>query len=332
MRGCRALNLLFCLSPVCLAQTWKEYNDPIERAFTVDVPQGWTAKGGLFRLGYSDYRPMIDLKSADSRTNIRLGDLSIPTYAIPNQFHSREGDIVDLGAQAQETVARYRSGQEFAEMYGRARFRDVCRSLRLQPAAAEAPVKKQPEPAGALRVSDGQALYQCDTAQGPRVAYVYTRTVLYQGFWQAPAIASFITTPDRVAETRAILLHGSQSFALAAQWIQYQRRMDDMGLQYQIARQQGRRQALAQQVQEFQAQMQSMRNQVSAFERRQDAQASQVASWGNVLTGVTPTIDPLTGASHQVWTGAKSGYWINGRGETVNSDVSPGAGWRQLQQ
>lgn len=35
---------------------WVKFQDPFEHAFTVDVPKGWTAKGGLFRLGYSDAR------------------------------------------------------------------------------------------------------------------------------------------------------------------------------------------------------------------------------------------------------------------------------------
>jgi SAM-dependent methyltransferase len=30
---------------------WVQFQDPFEHAFTVDVPKGWTAKGGLFRLG-----------------------------------------------------------------------------------------------------------------------------------------------------------------------------------------------------------------------------------------------------------------------------------------
>jgi hypothetical protein len=41
-------------------------------------------------------------------------------------------------------------------------------------------------------------------------------------------------------------------------------------------------------------------------------QAAQVTNWGNILTGITPTEDPLE--IGDVWTGSKSGYWINGAG------------------
>jgi len=85
-------------------------------------------------------------------------------------------------------------------------------------------------------------------------------------------------------------------------------------VQYQHARQQQRMVALSQQVQAFENQMSAMRGQISAFERRQAAQASQVSSWGNTLTGITATTDPLNGATRDVWTGPNSGYWMNGVG------------------
>ena len=74
-----------------------QFQDPFEKAFVVDYPEGWTAKGGLFRLGYSDQRVMLDMRSPDGAMNVRLGDISIPTYAVPAQFHEQEGEVYDLG-------------------------------------------------------------------------------------------------------------------------------------------------------------------------------------------------------------------------------------------
>jgi len=105
--------------------------------------------------------------------------------------------------------------------------------------------------------------------------------------------------------------------------------MDQQALDYQRARQEGRRRQLSRQVAEFEMKMQNMKSQVGAFQRRQVRQSDQVSSVGNVLTGITPTIDPL-GNPRDVWTGSKSGYWTNGSGQVVNSDLSPGAGWREM--
>src|SRR3974377_1340440 len=51
-------------------QSWTTFQDPFERAFTVEVPQGWAVRGGLFRLGITDERPMVDLTSPDGRINV----------------------------------------------------------------------------------------------------------------------------------------------------------------------------------------------------------------------------------------------------------------------
>ena len=107
---------------------WTQFQDPFEKSFVVDVPKGWTVKGGLFRLGYSDQRPMVDLVSPDGSTNIRLGDISIPSYTVPMQFHEREGEVYDLGAQIQMIVEKYRTGPEFAVSYSQARFAKTCRN------------------------------------------------------------------------------------------------------------------------------------------------------------------------------------------------------------
>jgi hypothetical protein len=84
------------------------------------------------------------------------------------------------------------------------------------------------------------------------------------------------------------------SFIIPPAWIQHPQNLEAQGLQYQRARQQQRRMALSQQVPQFETQMRRMRNPVNAFSRLQGAQAAQVNSWGNTLTGITPTTDLLS--------------------------------------
>lgn len=307
---------------------WTKFQDANERAFVVDVPANWTVKGGLFRLGYSDARAMIDMNSPDRKINIRMGDVAIPAYFVPNQLHAREGETYDLGAQAQLTIARYRPGDQFAALYAKSRFKNVCASFSPQAAAAGDTMPDYvPEDVAAKQSSAGQAAFRCDNS---RIAYVYSRTSLYQGFWTVRTLGSFVAPPDQVELARSILARCAQSFQISPEWKQYQARLDQEALVYQRARQQQRRRELSQQVAQFEMKMQAMRNQVSSFERQQSRQADQVAGWGNTLTGITPTIDPL-GNPRDVWTGPKNGYWTNGTGQVVNSDISPGAGWQPLQ-
>jgi hypothetical protein len=308
--------------------SWSQFEDPSERAFTLDVPQGWTAKGGLFRLGYSDYRPMVNLQSPDGRTEIRFGDVAIPSYSLPSQFHEREGELYDLGAQAQMTVARYRTGPDFAVLYAKARFSSLCQSLTPHQNDLPPPWVETSSQAGG-QSSQGQVTYQCNSGPGSRIAYAYAKTDRSPTLWQVTSLVSFIAPPEQVAIVRSIILHGSQSLRFNSEWIQYQKNMDEQALVYQRQRQQARLRALSQQVAQFESKMQSMQNQVSAFERGQASQAKQIEGFTNALVGITPTTDPL-GNPRNVWTGSKSGYWTNGLGQTVNSDISPGPGWQPL--
>jgi hypothetical protein len=237
--------MFFRVSVVALslsAQTrWVSFQDPFEHAFTVDVPKGWIANGGLFRVGYSDARPMVETQSPDGHISVRLRDVSIPPYFLPNRVHSREGQIYDLGAQAQLTVARYREGQEYAELYAQSRFNGACEKLAPVASDGPPPVKDLlPKDVAPVRSSVGQATFRCQSGQGARVAYVYARTSLYDGVWQVQTLASFIAPSDRAPLARSVLQRVSESFRLDPRWGQYQKQMDRQALEYQWARRHGR--------------------------------------------------------------------------------------------
>lgn len=92
---------------------------------------------------------------------------------------------------------------------------------------------------------------------------------------------------------RSIILHGSESVKLNPQWVDYQNKMGAEGLQYQRARQQQR--------------MADLQQQVRQFEARLKAQQAQFQQFDNVIVGITPTTNPLTGERLEVWTGPQDG-------------------------
>lgn len=312
------------------ALAWTQFQDPFENAFTVEVPLGWTVRGGLFRMGLSDERPMIDLSSPDGNLHVRLGDLAIPVYTEPAPLHPHEGEVIDLGAQAQLVVARYRSGPEFAVLYSHVRFYEQCHDAAADAGHIDFAVPDYiPSEGTPSQTSTGEIAYRC--AGGKLVAFAFVRTSEQNGLWGATNIGSFLSPPDRVPLAQTVLLRCAKSFRLNPQWIERQKQMDAYALQYQRARQQQRIRELGQQIQQFEAKMQAMRDQVASFERRQSAQAAQVEGFTQALRGVTPTIDPFTGEAREVWTGPKSNYWTNGLGGVVNSTNAPAAGWQQMQ-
>jgi hypothetical protein len=148
--------------------------------------------------------------------------------------------------------------------------------------------------------------------------------------WQASSLASYVAPEGQVTLARGVVLHSSKSFQLSPAWVQKQNQLDQEALVYQRQRQQDRMAVFNAQVAQFEARMQAMRNQVNAFERGQAQRQSQFQAIDNVISGITPTVDPY-GNAVSVFTGPKSHYWYNpGTGQKVNSDTSPGPGWEPL--
>jgi hypothetical protein len=318
---------------------WVTYQDPVEKAYSVEVPQGWRVNGGIFRVGYSDRRPMIDVTSPDGQINIRVGDIVIPPFFTPMQGHP-EGQPYPLGAQASPMVARYRNGQQFAEIYGRGRFARLCDSLRPEQDAVpqaqggkalfEEKLMQAQQQSGAPQQSVGQVSYACGSALGPRTAVVFAQThMVGNSIWIA-STDSYVAPQDKLAVAQNILAHLENSIQFNAQWIPYDRQLDAEGLEYQKQRQAQRRADIYAQVQQAEQKMQGMRNQVAAFERGQAQRQSQFQAFDNALIGVTPTVDSF-GVEHDVSTGPKYNYYRNpGTGDVVNSNALPGPGWQQL--
>jgi hypothetical protein len=330
--GLFATSCCFSVPLFAQVQSWVQLQDPSpEHGFVLDVPKGWAAKAGMFRLGYSDVRLVVDLKSPDGKTNVRLGDVSIPAYALPTPTHPREGDFIDLGAQAQLTVANYRTGQQYAEKYAQSRFKELCKSLTPDAHAPSIsiPDNLPPDPA-AKSSTTGEVTYRCESGSGGMTAFVYAKTNLSEGLWTVRNLVSYLAPPEQVSLATDVLQRCVRSFRLNPQWVERQKQMDAYALDYQRQRQAGRIRQIQVQVAQFEQSMKAMQQQVASFERGQQRSAAQSEEWGNILTGITPTVDPL-GNRQDVWTGTKSRYFKNGSGTIVNSDVvPPGGGWTEL--
>lgn len=298
---------------------YTQFEDPVEQAFTIDVPQGWSVKGGVFRLGCFDVRPMVEMKSPDGKIVVRVNDYGVPSYSVPDRAHPKEGVSYTLEAQAQITVAQFRSGPEFALRYGESRFKDTC--AKMEVASNTAPLKIKftlPPPEDTPEESEGEVTYRC--ADGSQ-AFVYAKTSLVRTsppqLWTVAGLLSYYAPADRAGEAAAVATHVADSFHINPKWLDYQKQMDQKGIEFAQALARKKMQALSQQVREFRARMQAMSKQTEAFD--------------DALRGITRTHDPLTGENREVWTGQSGQYWVNGLGQVVNSPASPGSSFHPLQ-
>ena len=305
---------------------WVRFTDPAEGAFSMDVPVGWQVQGGMYRFGYFDVRWMMDVRSLDSKIILRIMDVNVPPYTLPDQSTGPEGQEYSKPNQFQMMVSRYRDGQSYSELYARHRFSHICKTVTrrhrdwvptMPPAWADDPGTK---------ATEGGVAYDCDTSDGPRIVSVYARTALNNGLWFVTPI-SIMATADRTALAHSVVQHMIDSWEKNQRWAQYQNQMTQVGLD-QVRR--GFQQFMSE-VQAYHNQRTAaMDQQVARFESRQNAQAEQVSRFGEILSGVQDVEDPMTGARFQVFSGPKANYYVNGNGVKVNSNISPGPDFHQL--
>ena len=311
--------------------TWIRYTDNAEGAFSMEVPVGWQVEGGMYRFGYFDVRWMMDVRSLDGKVVIRINDPNVPPYVLPGPHSGQVGQMASKPGQYQMVVDNFRDARAYAEKYSRHRFGTVCSSL----TERDADWKPAMPPAwqfgpGEQKATEASVAFDCATSNGTRIVNTYTRTHIVgrDGLWLVDPIISIVATPDKLSEARAMTQRMIESWQETPEWKTHQDQMTQMGLA-QIQR--GFRDFMTQMQAYHQQRTAAMNQQVSQFESRQNAQAAQVSTWDNILTGLTNVSDPQTGQQFQVFSGPKANYYVNGQGQTVNSNLSPGPSFRLVQ-
>jgi hypothetical protein len=311
--------------------SWIQFNDSAEGAFSMDVPYGFQVRGGMWRFGYFDVRWGMNIRSLDGKLFIRINDPNVPPYVLPGPHTGRAGQPYFKPQQMQMMVSNFEQAQPYAERYARRTFQGVCTSLTQRASAWTPAMPTQWQADPRAQVSQASIAYDCTTSDGPRIAEIYVRTNMppvNNGLWLADPVISILATSENLPLAHGIVNHMTASWQKSQQWQHYQDRMTQMGLD-QIRANFGQ---FMRQMQVYHQQREAAMNaQVAGFEHRQNAQAAQVSSFCDTLTGLTNLDDPQTGTSFQVFSGPNSSYYTNGAGQTVNSNVSPGPGFHQVE-
>ncbi len=293
---------------------WVTVRDPYESSFSVEVPKGWKTRGGMIRLGLVDARPYVDATSPDGRTNLRLGDATIAPYSTPNRWVP--------GADPGPFVAPYASGDEFAAKYGAARFGSMCGPVTLVRGNAMAPKYHKPG-GGMYRVTAGQAIFRCNENGRPMAGYVYAETLFVGSAygpsdnWYVIALGSFLAPAARAKAAGAMLKHAGESIVFNPAWLrdQHARVNEAIANLHGVAQQN----------------MASIAETNARMARWKADMAHQSDTMQDVLLGQTYTRDPQTGQKYVVPTGLGGGHWMDGRGDVVDSALSPGPAFHKLE-
>lgn len=213
------------------AVRWTGFTDPSERAFTIDVPAGWSVTGGSRRVSALEVRTGVTVRSPDNAIEVFVGDLDIPVFTLPNQMLSMagfgEGSTYSPGYGQSFFVNRYLPGDAFAQTWGMRRVGYAC------PGAKVTSVRGLPQATRAMdnlfaryginsQIRAGEAEFACQVQGGSGVGYTFAATELVEsggnGVWGAKVIAGFTARADRKAEAAAVLSHMVASFRLDPQW------------------------------------------------------------------------------------------------------------------
>jgi len=308
---------------------WVRYTDSAEGAFSMEVSLGWQIQGGMYRFGYFDVRWMMDIRSLDGKVIIRIDDPNVPPYVLPGPHSGPAGHPAIKPQMYQMMVDNYREAQPYAETYAKHRFSGVCKSFtpRKSDWTPTMPPAWRSDPG--TRVTLATIAYDCATSDGPRIVIVYARNTLHpgNGLWQVDPLLSLIATPEATPLAQSMTQRMIDSWQVNPQWEQYQQQMTQMGLNQIRA---GFGQFLKQMQAYHQQRQAAMNQQVAHYESQQHAQAQQVSGWGKTLTGLTTVSDSTTGTQFQVFSGPKANYYTNGNGVTINSNLSPGSSFHQV--
>jgi hypothetical protein len=290
--------------------TWVTVRDTREQAFSIQVPQGWKTFGGIFRYSAIDVRLEVDATSPDGMTNLRAGDAMVPPYQVPGPF-KRPGP----------GIAAYASGQVFATKYGQARFSSICSDLKLTKSDTVPPKYNSPG-GGLIRTTGGEAFFSCTKNGTAMTAYVYSETTLVgngapPSTWSVAALGSLIAPAAQAAAVGTMLAHMGQTLTMNPQWTQMQQGLNNRAIQQLNAN-------TAATIQATQAENAREQGIMAASDQQEE-------NFDDVINGVAYTQNTSTGQLQTVPLGTGGTQWIDGGNNVVNSALSPGAGFSQLQ-
>jgi hypothetical protein len=210
---------------------YTKFRDPIEGAFTLDVPAGWKVEGGMKRHSTLDVRPAVYATSPDGGTLIRLGDWDLGTFTEPNQALAmagmREGGTYSPGYGNVWQIRRYMPGPQFAQEYVAKLARDTQAGNAQVKTVKPLPEysKQQNMGAAIIRTMAGEADFNCVRSgrESAGVVVVATTATSMTGgapgaIWYVSFLEALVAPADQVSAAQQIARHMTETFQMDLQW------------------------------------------------------------------------------------------------------------------
>ncbi len=308
------------------------FTDPTEGAFTVEVPVGWEAQGGVATFNASDVRPWLRLQSRDGRTRVFLGDPQTPSMLVPNQAltfsGSPEGSIYDAGYNQRFLVRSYYPGKQAARLWAMENLSNLCgdavvEDFRDRPelsAAINRIFLRYGSPFAQQELHTGEISLSCPGTG--RAEYVFAGTLLTQiptgmgvfGMWVLNYLYGFDAPRENAATALEVTQHLAGSFRVTSQWARMN--TGTQGDVSGIIAETGA--AISKSVSD-------------GFWNAQRSREKWMNKNEQAILGVEETLDPVTGEKIEIVSGSNYA-WIDHRGNVVGTqtDTVPSIDYRRL--
>lgn len=280
--------------------------DPLEQAFTVDVPSGWQSVGGLARRSALQINPYVRSLSPDKMTYLMMGEPTMPTFAPPSQMGNAighpEGTLYDSGLGGLTLVLHYLPGADFARLYGQSALQGLCPTLKFADARNRPDLARKADAQWPTVIPSvaygGEARFTCVHNKQEMEARVeaVTRTTRDNILWAVILLQALIAPRGQADKAEEILTHMAGSMLFTQTWIQRQNNLSQQAAAAINARMQEtfrQERAFIQKLNSVDENFESMDEIVSGFSTYHDAQTGNNYSLSN--TNPNKWIDPSTG-------------------------------------
>jgi hypothetical protein len=311
-------------------QPFVRFVDPTEHAFSLDVPAGWLVQGGVRRRSPIQPHDVVTVTSPGGLAQIVLGNLDAYSYSVTTpmgmQLGFREGVPYSPGVD-NLMMLNYRSGWQFAEMYGVRFLSQACQNVRVvngreRNDAGYAPMVG----AGGLTFSGsgGEAFFTCVKDGHNFDAYVFAMTELTHqpnvpgGIWNAEHTYMFITPAGNGGAAGMVLMHMIKSFQIDGPWLATQLKISGDAANHAIA--------------QANAQLGANSNTIGGTFADGSPQAQTQDEWHRLISGFD-TYQTAAGDQKTVPYATAQHWWSNGQGKVVGTQGSGGPkGFEEMQR
>jgi hypothetical protein len=291
-----------------------QFMDPMEGAFTAEVPAGWRAGGGLFRAGPSDPHLALGVTSPDGQTKISLGDSQMSTYFM----EPMPGLLPEGSMNGSVMILRYLTGAYFCQFYVSRMAPSYCTDLQItdmrdNPEMVQYALSMDPSLAQ-TPFSIGSVSFRCREQGQLKTGYCQALTTRPGGMWRVHSLRTYLTPPDRRERTESIMTRMSESIQFDPKWAMNEIR--NAGVRSGI----------------ISGASKEIADRMRASQRYKDAVEDRIARMRSDATlGVVRLLDPATGRQTTVDSGANY-YWVDPGGRIVGTEVDtlPGVNFQKM--